>query len=96
LSCVEESAMVDKHEEDLKNLVFKIILGKSMKKDKTNVLCSVQIMAQVVQWPININVSSSHVRSRIQLVSSSTKPLLPLGSSEEQFVLQTTKFALED
>ncbi len=51
---------------------------------------------QVVQWPININVSSYHVWSRIQLVSSSTKPLLLLGSSKEQFVLQIAKFALED
>ncbi len=51
---------------------------------------------QVVQWPININVSSYHVWSRIQHVSSSTESLLPLGSFEQQFVLQIAKFALED
>jgi hypothetical protein len=32
-------------QEDLKNLVYKIILGKFMPKYRTNVLCSVQIMA---------------------------------------------------
>ncbi len=39
------NATVDKHEEDLKTLLFKIILNKSMPKDKTKVLCTVQIMA---------------------------------------------------
>ncbi len=80
--------------------------GKTCKKtwktlpnwcQKINKTCYVVCKSwpQVVQWPIHINVSSYHVWSRIQLVSSSTKPLLVLGSFEEQFVLQIAKFAIE-